>query len=167
MTPRIVQAWQQICLAREYSLRLLDGLPEGDWFRMPVAGVSHIGWQVGHLAMAEYRLVLVRLRDEQPGDVDLISPQFFQTFAAGSIPQADEKAYPAPSEILAVLSRIHRQCERELNEYPEADLDLPPLKPHPLFNTRIASLEWCCRHEMLHAGQIGLLRRQLGHAAKW
>jgi uncharacterized damage-inducible protein DinB len=167
MTTRVETAWNEIRLAREYTLRLIDGLPESDWFRMPSAGVSHIGWQLGHLAMAQYRLVLDRLRGERPEDAELIAPELLVKFGKGSTPEVDASGYPSPQEILAVLGRVYAQSERELATFPDVDLDSPPLKPHPLFNTKLGSLFWCCRHEMLHAGQIGLLRRQLGHAAKW
>lgn len=39
--------------------------------------------------------------------------------------------------------------------------------PLPLAKTKMESLLWCAHHEMLHAGQIGLLRRQLGYAPLW
>ena len=51
--------------------------------------------------------------------------------------------------------------------YKDEDLLCPPLKPHGLFNRKIDGLYWCVRHEMVHAGQIGLLRRLLGHAPQW
>ena len=33
--------------------------------------------------------------------------------------------------------------------------------------TKLDSLFWCAHHEMLHAGQIGLVRRLLGQAPLW
>jgi len=44
-------------------------------------------------------------------------------------------------------------------------LDKPPLKPLSLAKTKLWSLLWCAQHEMVHAGQIGLLRRLLGYPA--
>ena len=49
-------ALDRIAFSRRYTLGLLDGVPEAEWFRMPAEGVTHVAWQVGHLAMAEYRL---------------------------------------------------------------------------------------------------------------
>ncbi len=34
--------------------------------------MSHVAWQVGHLAVAEYRLALWRIRGPQPQDGDVI-----------------------------------------------------------------------------------------------
>lgn len=167
MTTRLELAWNEIRTARQYTLRLVEGMPESDWFRMPPAGVSHIGWQLGHLAMAQYRLCLVRLRGERAADSELISGTFLKLIGAGSKPLADASAYPPPAEIRAILDRVYRQCEAEVPQVADAELDAPPLVAHPLFDTRLGSLFWCARHEMMHAGQIGLLRRQLGYDPQW
>jgi uncharacterized damage-inducible protein DinB len=66
-----------------------------------------------------------------------------------------------------VFDRVHRQVLRELPGLPEADLDSPPFRPHPLARTKRECLFWCAQHEMVHAGQIGLLRRLLGHPPLW
>ena len=49
----------QIRFAREYTLSLLDTIPEERWFEQPVGAASHVAWQVGHLAMAQYGLCLL------------------------------------------------------------------------------------------------------------
>jgi len=59
---RLQTAMDRIKFSREYSLRMLENVPAADWFRMPTPAVTHIGWQVGHLAIAEYRLALERIR---------------------------------------------------------------------------------------------------------
>jgi hypothetical protein len=48
---RLSLAIEQLEFARKCSLRLLDHVKEEDWFRQPPGGVSHITWQVGHLAI--------------------------------------------------------------------------------------------------------------------
>ena len=52
---RLQLAIEQIVFARTYTLELLDQTPTAEWFRLPAGGVSHVAWQVGHLASAEYR----------------------------------------------------------------------------------------------------------------
>jgi hypothetical protein len=160
-------AIHRIQFSRQYTLRLIDGLNRADWFRMPAQGITHIAWQVGHLAMAEYRLALDRIRGEKPEDVQLISPAILKLFGKDSVPDADTGKYPSPAEILRICERIHAQVLAELPSLPESEWTAAPLKPHPLFQTKIDSLFWCAHHEMLHAGQIGLLRRMLGYQPKW
>jgi DinB superfamily len=160
---RLQQAIEQIVFARAYTIDLLDQTPTNEWFRQPSAGVTHIAWQVGHLAVAEYRLACWRLRDVLPQDAALIPENYPGLFGYDSTPNPDPTAYPVQSEIRAVFDRIHDNTLEELKALAEADLDQVVVHPHPLARNKFQALLWCARHEMLHAGQIGLLRRQLGY----
>ena len=164
---RVETVRTNVVFARDYTLRLLDGVPAGDWFRVPPAGVTHVAWQVGHLAMAQYRLVLERVRGTQSGDANLIAPEFIQTFGRDSVASPDPAQYPPADEIRAVFDRVHAAVRATLPELVDADLDLPPRTPHQLCKTRLECLHWCSHHEMVHGGQIGLLRRQLGQKPLW
>jgi hypothetical protein len=156
-------AIEQIAFARNYTLELLEQTPIGEWFQQPTGSVTHIGWQVGHLAFAEYRLALWRIRDQRPDDGQLFSPEFTCLFGPGSVPDPDPTKYPTQTEIRAVLDRVHGQVLRELTSLNDAQLDQPVPHPSPFAKTKLQALMWCAHHEMLHCGQIGLLRRLLGH----
>jgi uncharacterized damage-inducible protein DinB len=67
----------------------------------------------------------------------------------------------------ADFDRVHQQTLAELQGLTESELDKTVLKPHPLVKTKLWALLWCAQHEAVHAGQIGLLRRQLGYAPLW
>jgi uncharacterized damage-inducible protein DinB len=158
---------EQIAFAHNYTARLIDHVPAEDWFRRPTEGVTHVAWEVGHIAFAQYRLALERIRGRRPGDAELISDEFVAQFGAKSVPDPDPARNPSVAEIRGVFQRVHQQVLDELLELPEAALDEPVSKPHPLFTNKRGSLLWCAAHEMMHAGQIGLLRRLLGHAPLW
>jgi DinB superfamily len=160
---RLQLAIDQIAFARNYTVRLLDQTRAPDWFRQPPGGITHLAWQVGHLAMAEYRLTLERIRGSLPHDNVLISEEFLRLFGRDSVPDADPGKYPAQAEIRAVFDVVHQQTMAELPNLEESELDKPPLKPHSLAQTKLWSLLWCAQHEAVHAGQIGLLRRLLGY----
>jgi hypothetical protein len=167
MTPQLQVAIDQIIFARKYTSELLDATTPADWFRMPAESVSHIAWQVGHLAMAEYRLVLERVRGRQPGDELLISELFLMQFGRDSVPEPDPAKNPSLEEIRHSFDAVHRQALHELPQLADDELSEPPLKPHKLFTTKLGGLFWCSQHEMLHAGQLGLLRRLLGQKHLW
>jgi hypothetical protein len=160
---RLRLAIDQIVFARNYTIDLVDQIPTEQWFLMPSGSVSHIGWQIGHLAIAEYRLALWRLRGVRAEDSLLIPEQFVPLFGAGSVPDPDPAKYPSQTETRSTLDRVHEQVLRELSALNEDELDHPVPHPHPFAKTNLTALLWCSHHEMLHAGQIGLLRRQLGH----
>jgi hypothetical protein len=50
----------------------------------------------------------------------------------------------------------------EVPGFPDADLDQPIDPPHSVVSTRYGSMLFAGDHEMLHAGQIGFLRRLMG-----
>jgi hypothetical protein len=160
-------AIDQIVFARSYTVGLLEQTPVADWFRLPAGGISHVAWQVGHLAFAEYRMALYRIRGQRPQDEALFTPDLVRLFAADSIPDADPAKYPAQAEIRTLLDRVHEQVLRELPGLDEAELDQPVPHPHKFATTKLRALLWCAQHEMVHAGQIGLLRRQLGNSPMW
>jgi uncharacterized damage-inducible protein DinB len=164
---RLQLARDQIVFARRYTLGILEKTTPEEWFRQPPGGVTHIAWQVGHLAMAEYRLCLERIRGRRADDEQLISEEFLKLFGKGSEPAADPAKYPSASEIRAVFDRVHQRVLEETADVPDADLDNPVLKPHPLLQTKLQALFYCPNHEMIHAGQIALVRRFLGHGPAW
>lgn len=155
---------EQMVITRHYTEDLIENVADVDWFRQPSEGVTHVAWQVGHLAVAEYHLALVRVRGEQPADADIITTDFRSLFGKGSTPTADASAYPSPEAIRKVFDVVHRQALAESRKLSEDVLDESIDPPHPMFSTKFGALRWCAQHEMLHAGQIGMLRRLFGSA---
>ncbi len=104
---RLRLAIDQIVFARNYTIDLVDQIPTEQWFRMPSGNVSHIGWQIGHLAFAEYRLALWRLRSVRTEDTILIPQQFLQLFGANSDTEPETDKYPTQTETRATMDRVH------------------------------------------------------------
>jgi hypothetical protein len=140
----------------------LDAIDAGDWFRQPPGGVTHVAWQVGHIAVAQYYLALARVRGPKDADADLIPEAMFGAFGKGSEPSGAAAAYPSVDAIRGTFDGVHEaalECVRGLTE---DVLDEKVDKPHPMFDTKGQALLFCPHHEMIHAGQIGLLRRLMG-----
>ena len=155
-------ALKQIEFARGYTFSILAEIDEADWFVLPPGCPTHAGWQVGHLAMAEYGLCLFRQRGRQPIDLELMSSGFRKLFSRGSVPEADATKYPSPAEIRATLDRVHAQVLNEAAAFTAEQLKEPIESPFAVEATKLGALLFCSHHEMLHAGQLGLLRRLLG-----
>ncbi len=164
MVPTTATQWarDQIVAAREYTQRLLADVEQPEWYTRPPGCPSHIAWQVGHLAMAQYFLTLMRVRGRQPDDESLISKEFLRLFQKGSEAVADPTLYPTVSELLSVWERVHQRSLEEMGSYSETLLAEPVPEPYFGYPNKLGSLLFCAAHEMLHAGQIGLIRRQLG-----
>jgi uncharacterized damage-inducible protein DinB len=162
LDPRLEIARGQIEFARQYLLGLIADVEDDQWFRQPDGLPSHLAWQVGHVAMAEYGLVLFRQRGRHSDDTELMSSKFRKMFSRGSSPLPDPAQNPSPAEIRQVLDRVHQQAMRELAGFPAEQLDEPTEMPYAVYPTKLGALYFCAAHEMLHAGQIGILRRALG-----
>ncbi len=92
----------------------------------------------------------------------MMSGKFRKKYSKGSVPDPDPESNPSPTDIRSVFERIHEQVMAELPGYSDAELDEPVEEPYAVFATKLGGLYFCAAHEMMHAGQIGLLRRLLG-----
>ena len=110
------EAIAQIDFTRRYNLERIDSVPLGEWFTVPPGGVSHIAWQVGHMAMAEYRLCLERSRPRTPADESLIPDAFLKVFARESLPES-ATGFTA-EEIHAIFDRVHAASSGGTAELP-------------------------------------------------
>jgi uncharacterized damage-inducible protein DinB len=156
---RLEIATRHIESARRYTLTLLDDLSDDEWFWTPDPAITNIAWQVGHLAFAQYGLVMFRQRGRLSGDSELMSGGFRKTFGKGSTPSRQRDDYPTLPEIRMTFDRIYEQALGELGATLDEGLDDPLDPPHAAFATKYGALLFAADHEMLHAGQIGLLRR--------
>ncbi len=147
--------------AREYLLAMVADVEADEWYTIPPGLETHVAWQVGHVAMAEYGLCLFRRRGRQDVDRELLPSSFRKEFAKGSLPAACGGEY-APDQLLAVLARVHEQVRLELGDCADDELLEEVEMPYAGEPTKLGALWFCAHHEMLHAGQIGMIRRAFG-----
>ena len=155
-------AIKQLEFARSYTLSLLADIPPGEWFIMPPGCATHVAWQVGHLAMAEYGLCLYRQRGRAEVDTTLMTSAFRKAFSRGSIPEPEPAKNHSPAEIRGVFDNVHAQVLLEAPSFTAESLAEPVDMPYAAYATKLGSLLFCSHHEMIHCGQLGLLRRLLG-----
>jgi DinB family protein len=158
---RLRFALHRIHVARVYTLPLIETVRSEDWFKMP-NGITHLAWQVGHLASAPYGLMIRAVRGK-PEAGEVLPGSYFGLFGRGTKPMADPTAYPKPDELLRVLHAVNEAAPRAIEDIPDGVLDEPSLIESPMFKTKFDALVFCSEHEFSHAGQVGLLRRMLGY----
>ena len=152
----------QIEFARRYTLELLDATPHEHWFTMPAGLPTNIAWQVGHLTVSQYGLLMFRVRGRKPEDLDLIPGKFRKAYGRESVPKADVATYPTPDELLARMAQVHELAIAELRNTDPSVLLEEVGMPYTAFPTKLGAILFCPLHEQIHDGQIGLLRRALG-----
>lgn len=158
---RLAAAIDRMRIARKYTESFLADLQPDDWFWQPSEGVTHIAWQAGHIAAAQYALCLLRVRGASEADERLISAADRKAFGRDSLPAPADQSPPV-EHILAVLRGVHEQALQELAECDQQQLDVRLPAPHPMFDTKLGAVEWSSQHELVHAGQIAMLRRLMG-----
>jgi uncharacterized damage-inducible protein DinB len=145
---------------RAYATDMLDHVAPDMWFVQPKPGINHLAWHVGHMAIAQYGLCLKRIRGQSPDDDQLLPVAAFgRLFGKGSVPSSNPKDYPEVAEIRRCLDAVHARVLESTAELTPTDLTESSGPPHPMFSTKGGALRFSPKHEMLHVGQIGLLRR--------
>ncbi len=147
---------------RRYTLELLHGLSDDDWYRMPAGCPTHIAWQVGHITYAQMAVALGRTRGLTPEDEQLLPPSYAELFGKGSTPTNERARYPAAAELRETMNRVNHHVLEQLKAEPEEFFQRPPAVAFLGMKTRGEVIRFCALHEMLHNGQIGLIRRMLG-----
>ena len=156
------QVLEQMAWVRQYSLQLIESIPDELWYVAPASAQTHLAWQVGHLAVSQYGLMLFRQRGRLPGDLELMPGWLRKQFGRGSTPALSSQGMPAPAELREKLNTIHHRALSEVAELSAATLAQPTDMPYTGYPIQLGALMFCPIHESLHAGQIGLLRRLHG-----
>lgn len=156
------QALNQHQWARQYALQLIESVPHELWYKIPEGMPTHLAWQVGHLAVSQYGLMLFRQRGRAEGDVELMPGWLRKQFGRGSQPMQPDESNPKPEELLAKLNQIHEQSIAAVGQLTPATLREPCDMPFCVYPTKLGALMFTPVHEGIHSGQIGLIRRGLG-----
>lgn len=166
----------QIDWARRYTLELLAATPRELWFERPVISDSqtgqsigplptHIAWQVGHLAVSQYGLLMFRIHGRRDEDLDLIPSRFRKAYARGSDPTVVASGQCSADELFERLETVHRRAIGGLTQAFDTNLLLDPVDmPYAVYPIKLGAILFCPLHEQIHSGQIGLIRRTLGLA---
>lgn len=158
----LVAAIEQIRFARRYTLEMLAATDHEHWYTMPDGLPTHIAWQVGHLTVSQYGLLMFRIRGRHPDDLELIPGKFRKSFGRGSTPKPNADGQPTPDELLERLEQVFDQGIAVAENVPPETLMEPVDMPYAAYPIKLGAILFCPMHEQIHAGQIGLLRRALG-----
>ncbi len=155
-------ALAQIDFARRYVRELLAATPRELWFLQPPGLPTHLAWQVGHLAVSQYGLLMFRIHGRQDDDFDLIPGKFRKAFTRGSDPSSEAAAQLTADELMQRMDQVYERSIAGLQGIDPAVLLEPVEMPYAAFPIKLGAIMFCPLHEQIHAGQIGLLRRLLG-----
>lgn len=155
-------ALRQLQFARDYTLQLAHTIPRTDWFTIPPGGKANLAWYLGHLTVAEYGLMLFRQRGRAEIDTELMPGWFRKKFGKGSDPAEVDAGLASPEVVEQFMTRVHEESVRTVSALGAETLWEPVDMPYAAYPRKLGAVLFAPLHEMLHAGQIGTLRRGLG-----
>ncbi len=156
------QVVDQMNWARQYSLQLIESIPYELWYVQPAGAATNVAWQVGHLAVSQYGLMLFRQRGRQPEDRKIMPSWLRKQFGRSTNPLALSKTVAEPDKLLDLLSSVHQQSIDEVRQLQPEQLLEPVELPYAAYPIKLGALLFCPIHEAIHTGQIGVLRRMHG-----
>jgi len=149
----------QIQFARNYTLQLLDATPKDLWFEMPSGVPTNIAWQVGHLTVSQYGLLMFRIRGRYPEDLTVIPGRFRKAYGRESVPSSDAGEQPTADELLSRMDQVYQLALEELASVAPEVLLEPVEMPYAAYPIKLGAILFCPLHEHIHAGQIGRVPR--------
>ena len=137
--------------------RSLDGLSDEDVWRQPSGSGNPIGWIIGHLTETRAGLLGDMGRPFDCG--------WSRAFQRGSALQG-QTGYPARAAIEAAWKGTHAAM-RDAFANVTADRLAAPVsrRPVPGVESLADLIAFCGFHESYHVGQVGFIRKQLGHSS--
>jgi uncharacterized damage-inducible protein DinB len=137
----------------------LSDLSDADLLVRPVPAANHIAWQLGHLISAEASFL-----KQIPGAAPPELPAGFdKQHAKEMATSATPTGFGKKQEYLDLFEKVRGSTLAALDGIPDAQLDTPTTGPMAKFFPTVGSLFLlAANHELMHAGQVAVLRRKLG-----
>jgi uncharacterized damage-inducible protein DinB len=156
----------QIELAADAAQRSLGMLmmtladfSDADFFVRPCPGANHATWQLGHLTTSEARIV----NGVKPGGNTAVPEEFAAKFTKETSTNDDAAFFPKKAVILDQLSKTRAATVAWIKTLTPADLDKPgPERMAKMCPSVGHLLGLIGNHDMMHMGQLQVIRRKLG-----
>ena len=158
LKPRLKAQLERARKASETWLAAFE-MPE-QWTFQVAPGLNHALWFAGHMAVVDNMLMRM-ISPEDHRDQKILETKF----GIKSVPTSNPGDYPPPAEVLSVMRERREKLLAILDRLSEVQLaqPVPPGSP-PMFSDIASVFELAIWHEGVHAGQMTIARRALGHS---
>jgi hypothetical protein len=121
---------------------------------------NHALWLAGHLGTVDNFMISLLAPEKA-----IANPEYQAKFSMGSRPSSSPSDYPEVGDVLDFMRKRRSVVLEILAGMSEAGMVEPPPKGTPDIMPDVGSIfETLIWHEALHAGQITVARRALGHS---
>lgn len=144
--------------ARLVSERYLSDLTDEELLMRPVFGANHAAWQLGHLICSELAMI-----SSADSSVKLILPEDFASVHSKESSGSNQpKDFHPKNVYLSLLRELRGLTLLTLSKLSESDLDLDGPGDMRAYAPTVGSLfVMIATHELMHSGQLAVLRRLL------
>jgi uncharacterized damage-inducible protein DinB len=137
----------------------LADFSDADFFVRPCPGANHAAWQLGHLAASEASII----NGVKPGANTTVSEEFASKFKKENSTKDDVAFFPSKAAILEQLAKTRAATIAFIKTLTPADLDKPgPERMQKMCPTVGHLINLVGNHDMMHMGQLQVIRRKLG-----
>ncbi len=138
---------------------LLGDMADAELLVRPVPGANHYAWQLGHLIGSINQLADMI----QPGALPDLPDGFTESYTKETAGNDDATAFLSKDAYLELLAEQRNGVRKLINELDEARMDeASPESMRELMPTVGDILHLISIHEIMHLGQLSVLRRKLG-----
>lgn len=138
---------------------LFGDLTDADLLVRPVAGANHYAWQLGHLIGSMKQMGEM----VQPGSMPALPDGFVEKYTKETAGNDNRDDFLTKDEYLELLSQQRDATRKLINDIDVNQFDEPGPEPmRELVPTVGDVLHLMSLHEIMHLGQLSVIRRQLG-----
>jgi uncharacterized damage-inducible protein DinB len=135
--------------------RAIQDIPEDKWLTMAGDDSNHLLWIAGHMVVCR-ALVPKMLGKEWSAPWEAL-------FARGA-KRVGAEQYPSAAEIKQAWTEVSEKLSTALADASPEALGRPPVHAAPSLDGTVAgTVGFLCLHETYHLGQMGYVRKLLGH----
>jgi len=145
--------------ARYVITRYLEDLHSEDLLVRPHPDAHHVAWQLGHLVLSECQMV----RAVRPGSGYDLPVDFIAKHDKANAAKSQLADFCAKDHYLSLMEAVRAATLKALGEIPQEQLSNPGPESMRGYAPKVGSVFLAiANHEMMHSGQIAVVRRVLG-----
>ena len=146
-----------LSFARRLTLTVLDGIPDDQWFHVPVPEGNHATWVAGHIAWEDDSLLKALIENRG----SKLPQQWHDCFAQHSKPTPNSDDYPNIAEIRKNLATCREELIGFFTASADRLADRLPEQWQTFAKDLAAMMHAVACHETLHVGQLTVIRKSL------
>jgi hypothetical protein len=147
--------------ARFVTTTYLSDLSDEDLLVRPVPGAHHIAWQLGHLLYSECTMI----EGVRAGVAPQLPPRFAEHHSKEGGNEDAKEYFLSKVEYLTLMASVREATRSLLPQFTAEQLDAPGPEAMRSYAPTIGSVFLMIgSHEIMHSGQIAVVRRKLGKA---